>query len=193
MPLCVYNLTSELIQLAGMSVTVAPSANPPARGPANNVNSELRGLTSAQYQALEDQRAGSLVYEWQGAVEYDVSPLSLAGKHHPSTDIPFVQTVGVESVEILRKHVDPDTLLALDVVICGYEMGGATRCRFMEHVDVYRPGDGSPVIESDSYAVPPLKTDVGLDISFEVDATDLIVKCTGIAGKTLKWSGSFQN
>ncbi len=77
MALYVHNLTGAPITLAGTTVVVPISAAPPARGPAVNVTSELRGLTNGQYAALEAQRVAgpSLSYEWNDAPEYLIGTL----------------------------------------------------------------------------------------------------------------------
>jgi hypothetical protein len=67
MALLVFNKSAAPIVLSGLTVTVPASAAPPARGSDMNVTSELRGLSGAQYTALEAQRAlGNLEYEWSG-------------------------------------------------------------------------------------------------------------------------------
>jgi hypothetical protein len=73
--IAVYNKTGAPIVLSGLAVTVPASAAAPARGAGVNVTSELRGLTLAQYAALEAQRGTSLDYEWTTAPEYSTGGL----------------------------------------------------------------------------------------------------------------------
>lgn len=82
MALLAFNLTGAAVTLAaGNPVRDIPaSAAPPARGAAVNVTSELRGLTGANYTALQAQvTAGTLQFEWTAEPEYDVTNLVIYG------------------------------------------------------------------------------------------------------------------
>jgi hypothetical protein len=74
MPLFCYNITGSPVVQAVTSKSIPASSAPPARNVPVDVTSELSGLTLANYISLQAQSA-SLVYEWQGAVEYATGTL----------------------------------------------------------------------------------------------------------------------
>lgn len=93
MALLAYNLTGAPVPLAAGSpiVTLPISSNPPNRGPAVNVTSELRpnatvdptngiagGVDAAGYVALQAQ-AASVQFEWTGDAEYLTTGLTAGG------------------------------------------------------------------------------------------------------------------
>ena len=76
MPLLVYNLTTTSVTLVGVDAPTLPASTKAGeRGPTVDVTSELHGLTSVQYVALEKQRIGTLDYDWSGEPEYKTSAL----------------------------------------------------------------------------------------------------------------------
>jgi len=108
MPLLAFNLTAApvVLTVAVPPTTLPISANPPERGPAVNVTTELRpsvavdaghgvagGLSGANYVTLQAQvTAGSVAYEWTETPEYATTGLTVPGGAvpgpHAATHIP---------------------------------------------------------------------------------------------------------
>lgn len=100
MPLIAYNLTTSPLALAAGGVTLPASVTAGARGPAYNVNSELRpdltadpnaghagGLSAANFAALQVQvAAGSCELAWTSRAEYLTATLA-ALQHMPTTTV----------------------------------------------------------------------------------------------------------
>ena len=94
MPLLVYNLTIAPVTLVGASGApmLPASAEAGKRGPAVNVTGELRGLTDAQYVALEVQRVGTLDYDWSDEPEYATGALRVQPGFDLQASIAAVQS-----------------------------------------------------------------------------------------------------
>lgn len=128
MALLAYNLTGAPLALAAGSPvrTLPASPNPPSRGPAVNVTTELRpdtavdptngvagGVSAAGYVALQAQ---SVAFEWTSDPEYLVGALRAGG--------PGASDLGVAAVVQLVQGGQPTTLDTLTVGADTYEVDG---------------------------------------------------------------------
>ena len=73
--LTVYNLTGSPVTLAAGNPprTIPASPSSPSRGPGMDVTSELRGLSTSDYDLLIAQQAGTLEFVWDGTPEYSMT------------------------------------------------------------------------------------------------------------------------
>ena len=82
MALLAYNLTSDPVTLAAGAVTVTlpPSPNAPAPGPAVNVTSKLADLSNEEYTALAQQATDTVQYVWTTVQEYTIGNVPAAAQ-----------------------------------------------------------------------------------------------------------------
>ena len=111
--LIVYNLTGAPVTLAAGNPArqIPASLSPPSRGPSVDVTSELRGLTTEEYAALESQRASTLDYEWAQGPGYPTATLVAGG---PTMVVPsgMLSSDATGRAAFANNFFDTATLLA---------------------------------------------------------------------------------
>ena len=133
MGLIAYNLTGSPVALAAGTpiVTLPASSNPPNKGPAVNVTSELRpnatvdptngitgGVAAAGFTAIQAQvAAGTIALEWTGEAEYLTGAL-ISGGPSPSFQ-------GSAAVAVFTQSGQPTATDTLTVGSDVYEADGA--------------------------------------------------------------------
>lgn len=94
MSLYAFNKTTSTLKLAGLAVSLPASGTTGVRGLRWDVTNELRGLSGAQYTALQAQvTAGSVDYEWSTpVVEYATTNL-IIGTDAAGVSAAFAETI----------------------------------------------------------------------------------------------------
>ena len=99
-----------------------------------------------------------------------------------------VETTAATPAQVVTATQPDDTAMIAEATIIGRDEAGTHRCAYKRRALVHRDGGGGATIEGAVQDALTIETDAGLDATIDVNANDVRITVTGLAGTDIDWA-----